>query len=405
MAVFRLVSRNIASSKRLERLIDIVKSEKPDLLLLQEVTLTTAQLQAVLLPLQYKCESNIDPENPSSPGTATVWRLNLPVTQVNSLVTCQLQSITIGRQTFYNAYPPNGSRCRQDRAALFTRDMFPHLLGHQGGLLPILAGDWNCLVAAQDTTQNFKDKYCKDLHSLIKAFKYSDAFRVLHPRTEQFTFHRANCAPSRLDRVYLPPHLAPKILSVTHLPGLADHWGVQVVLDLEVTRLDVPARPPRTHWKLNSSIMEHESFLPQFTRLFKQLEENIQDFDDEADWWDGFAKPACTNFLKSFSVSLSKQKKCFKSFLLALLRIATNKNNWNLVAQTKEKLESIVKQEAFGLIVRSRDNQNSEEEAASIYHLNKSVKSNLEKLRVQQGGVPGFRRGAPTEVTQDPKKI
>lgn len=405
MEGFRLVSRNIASSKRLERIIDIVKSEKPDVLLLQEVSLTTAELQAVLTPLQYKCESNIDLENPTSPGTAAVWRLNLPVTHVSSLVTCQLQSITIGQQSFYNVYPPSGSKCRQDRAALFTSKMFPHLLQPNGGFLPILAGDWNCLTAAQDTTQNFKDKYSKDLDNMVKSFKYSDAFRKLYPNTEEFTFHRASCAPSRLDRIYLPPHLAPKLVSVTHRPGLADHWGVEVILDIDVTRLELPPRPPRTHWKLNSSILEHSSFLPQFSSIFRQLEEDIVNFDDEADWWDDFAKPAITSFLKSFSLSLAKQKSCFKTFLLTLLSLSTKKQDWRLVAETKEKLEIIVKKEAFGLIIRSRDSQNAEEEAASLFHYNKARKGNLDKLRVQQGGVPGYRRGAATEVTEDQQKI
>ena len=156
---FKLVSRNIASSKRLERIIDILKSEKPDLLLLQEVTLTTVQLQAVVKPLQYDCKCNVDHENPTAPGTAAVWRQNLPVNQVTSLVTCQLQSVAVGLQIFYNVYAPSGSESRRDRAQLFTQEMFPHLLQHQGGLLPVLAGDWNCLTAARDTTRNFNDKY------------------------------------------------------------------------------------------------------------------------------------------------------------------------------------------------------------------------------------------------------
>jgi exonuclease III len=75
---FRIVTRNIASSKRPERIVDIVKSEKPDLLLLQEVTLSTTELQAALQGTHYKCECNIDIASLSSPGTAAVWREDLP---------------------------------------------------------------------------------------------------------------------------------------------------------------------------------------------------------------------------------------------------------------------------------------------------------------------------------------
>ena len=404
---FKLVSRNIASSQRLERIVDCLKSEKPDLLLLQEVTLTTAQLQATVKQLQYNCEANIDPDNPSTPGTAIVWRLDLPVTQVISLVTCQLQSVTIGRQSVYNIYAPSGSENRRERTHLFNREIFPNLLQHQNlGLQPILAGDWNCLTDVRDTTCNFKDKYSVDLKALIKSFKYQDAFRVLHPNTVEFTFHRQSCAPSRLDRVYLPTHLITKLHTVSHHPGLADHWAVNVLLDLEVTKLELPPRRPRGHWKLNTSILNHESFLPQFSTLFNQLEEEIPEFEDVADWWDGFAKPASISFCQSFSQSLAKQKKTFKAYLLALLRISTNREKWELVAQTKEKLNYLIKNEAFGLIVRSRDNQNAEEEDASLYHLNKVQNNNLEKLKVvQQTGGRGFRKGAAMEVTTDPKRI
>ena len=114
--------------------------------------------------------------------------------------------------------------------------------------------------------------------------------------------------------------------------------------------------------------------------MFHQLEEDLFEFEDEADWWDNFAKPAIICFLKSFSVSLAKQNKCLKTFLLSLLRLATRKEQWKLVSETKEKLEAIVKHEAFGLIVHSRDNQNTEEEAASIYHYNKSCGGNFENL-------------------------
>ena len=405
MAVFKLMSRNIASSQRLERIVDYLKSDKPDLLLLQEVTLTTSQLQEAVKPLQYDCESNVDPVNPNSPGTAAVWKVDLPVTQVTTIVTCQLQTVTIGRQLFFNIYAPSGSENRQERAHLFSREMFPHLLQHQGGLLPVLAGDWNCLTSSTDTTKNFKEKYCLDLHALIKSLRYQDAFRVLHPNKVEFTFHRASCAPSRLDRVYLPPHLATKALSVSHHPGLSDHWAVLVKLELEVDRLELQPRPPRSHWKLNTSILQHDSFLPQFSMLFSQLREEIPEFEDEADWWDDYAKPACISFCQSFSKSLAKQRKTYKTFLLSLLRVATTRENWELVSQTKEKLSAVVKHEAFGLIIRSRDSQNAEEEAASLYHLNKVKNNNLEKLKVVQGDNQGYKKGVAMEVTSDPQRI
>ena len=128
---FKLISQNIASSHRLERITDVLKREKPDLFLIQEVTVSTIQLQAAIEPFMYKCESNTDNENPSAPGTAAIWKINLPTPQVTNLVSCNLQTVSIGPHYFYNVYAPSGSENRRDRALLFTRDIFPHLLQHQ----------------------------------------------------------------------------------------------------------------------------------------------------------------------------------------------------------------------------------------------------------------------------------
>ena len=395
---FKLVSKNIASSKRIELIREILKTEKPHLLLLQEVTIPTAQLMAAVTTLNYKCESNIDMMNPSQPGTALVWRADLPVRQVDNIETCHLQSITICDQSFLNVYTPSGSANRRERQLLFARDMFPRILAMQADLLPVLAGDWNCLLNAEDTTANFRDKFSKDLDNLVKAFKYRDSYRVLHPQTVEFTFYRASCSPARLDRVYLPPQLLTSLQSVSHHPEVADHWSVHVELQLGVARLQPPPRNPRTYWKLNNTILQHESFLPQLRTLFRQLEEEQATFPDLADWWDEYAKPGCISFCKSFSATLGRQRKSYKRFLYALLRQATASQNWILVTQTKEKLKTIIRFELDGLLVRSRQGQNSEEELASIYHQNKVKKTNVIKLKVPGGG------GTQVE-TEDPQVI
>ena len=402
---FTFISQNVASSHRVERIADILKRKQPDILFLQEVTLTTSQIQDAVQALKYKCESNVDIENPNTPGTAIVWSASLPVPEVTSIVTCQLQTLKVGSQTFFNIYAPSGSENRRARALLFTRDMFPHLLQPRGGLLPILAGDWNCLIAPSDTTANYQEKYCKDLDTLVKTFSYQDVFRSKYPHVQEFTFHRASCAPSRLDRIYFPPHLNTSLISVFHLPGLADHWGVEVKFELELARVQLPPKEIKTHWKLNSSIMKNSSFIPQFTKVFTQLEEDLEEFEDVADWWDLFAKPGITSFCKSFSVSLAKQRNCFKKFLFALLRGATKRRDWNLVTQTKEKLQGIIAYEAHSLIVRSKEKQNAEEEAASLYHMAKMSCNGLGKMKVNEGETIGFRAKANMMTTEDPVRI
>ena len=118
------------------------------------------------------------------------------VLRAATLETYSLQTLCLGNQYFTNLYALSGIENRRDRAQLFTRDIFPLLLQHQTECLPVLVGDWNCLVTARDTTASFREKYSKDLNNQLKTFKYSDAYRIIHPNTEEFPFHRASCSPS-----------------------------------------------------------------------------------------------------------------------------------------------------------------------------------------------------------------
>ena len=135
--------------------------------------------------------------------------------------------------------------------------------------------------------------------------------------------------------------------------------------------------------------------------MFRWLEEEIDEFEDTADWSDLYAKPAITRFCKTFSASLVKQRRTFKAFLVALLRMATRKNDWLLVTQTKEKLQKVIAYEAYGLVIRSRTKQNTEEEVASLYHLGKAHKTGLTKLKVSEDGILGYKHNKTMIVTED----
>ena len=75
------------------------------------------------------------------------------------------------------------------------------------------------------------------------------------------------------------------------------------------------------------------------------------------------------------------------------------------MSQTKEKLNVIIQKETFGLVIRSRDKQNVEEETASIYHLRKVNKQNLNSLRVAQDGRIGYRHNVPMVTTKEAVRI
>ena len=55
------------------------------------------------------------------------------------------------------------------------------------------------------------------------------------------------------------------------------------------------------------------------------------------------------------------------------------REEWDLGSILKEKLLKILKYEAHGVVIRSRYQQNSEEERASLFHQGKEVKMSMKR--------------------------
>ena len=149
----------------------------------------------------------MDPLHPSLPGIAVVWRKTLNITEVNQLIERRAMSLKCGGEIFVNVYAPSGTANKKERMEMFN-ELSVYLLEWRDKLL-VMAGDWNVILAEIDTTRNCQTKFCKVLDRIVKSFHYHDCFRLLHPTAREFTFHRGDhVAQSRLDRVYIPPHLA-----------------------------------------------------------------------------------------------------------------------------------------------------------------------------------------------------
>ena len=136
----------------------LLPEARPDILLVQEVLLSSQELLLKVKPFGYNCESNIDVLNPTKPGTAVIWREGVPVAETRVIVTGRLQSVTVGSVTLLNMYAPSGSAKRREREQLFATELFQELITAGQAGLPWLAGDWNSLVQDNQTTDNYRDK-------------------------------------------------------------------------------------------------------------------------------------------------------------------------------------------------------------------------------------------------------
>ena len=387
MANFKVISYNIGNATNLAGLISILKLEKPQLVMLQEVTLSSDQLLSQVSKYGYTAESNIDLMNPTAMGTGLVWQKHLKTSDVFSVVECRGQSLTFGPYTFLNIYAPSGSQNRQQRREFFGQDLFRLVRGCTSGFFPILGGDFNSVLSAKDTERNFADKKCPALQDLVNSFNYADAYRTLHPDGQDYTFYRPNCSASRLDRFYVPPNMLESVKSVTHQASLGDH--LYVCMTMILPNLSKNFDPPPSsspYWKLNTSILKDEDFLENFSKMYSKLQAKISDYPDIADWWDNCAKPRIRDFCMGVSTHLAHVRKDTKKYLFSYLNLVLRQGNWEEVARIRQQLKEILQQETMGFVVRSRFKENLETEQASLFHANRECKNfsknNLHELKI-----------------------
>ena len=207
MAILKVISLNIGNATALAGLWAVLSLEKPQIMMLQEITLSSEQLSNQVAKFGYKAETNIDVTNPNALGTGFVWQSYLQVSDVYSVVECRGQALKLGQYTFLNMYAPSGSQNRNTRRDFFGQDIFRLVRSFDNASYPVLGGDFHSILSAQDTERNFADKKCLALKDLIDTFNYSDAYRVLHPNGSDYSFYRPSCAASRLDRFYVPQNL------------------------------------------------------------------------------------------------------------------------------------------------------------------------------------------------------
>ena len=373
ISLINCLSLNVGTSASLAGVSTIIEFEKVDIVFLQEVRITGEQIECLLRG--FKAVANVDHEDSSRPGVALAWRQELPVQNVCNLVMCRLQIASLGSVKLLNIYAPSGSSKKTERHLFYTEDVFPALQVHSH--IPLIwAGDYNCVLHSVDLEdgKGFMSKKCPALSEIVVSSKLIDPFRTLFPHKREFTFFRPGCAASRLDRFYISKYLESSIVSATHIPSLSDHSAVKLCLSLNIDTVSSTKFTNKSYWKLNTAILKEENFITSFRPFWSFLLTSQDDFSDIADWWDLQAKPKIRQFCMDYSVQRKYTRDQCKKYLLASLQQSLMRKDWEEVARHKEELSTMINMDAMGLVIRSRFQQNAEEERASVYHSAKELR-------------------------------
>ena len=389
MAALKIITLNTGNSLVLGGLLSIIRLENPDIVLLQEITVTTGQLQLFVAKFGYSAEANTDLLDITRLGTGIIWKSELPISEITSVVDCRAQLAKLGPYHLLNLYAPSGSNNRTARRDFFGQDIFRLIRGVNTSEYPLLAGDFNCVLSPMDTERNFGDKNCAALKDLLTGFNYADAFRIVKPNITEFTFHRKSSAPSRLDRFYVPPFCVPFVQDVSHHASLSDHhYGVLI---LNLPNLDCAPKPLKNeslYWKLNTNILQDRDFLENFQETYSKLRTKIPDYPDIADWWDLCAKPTIRDFCMGVSQRLAFVRKNTKRFLFSYLTLVIKRGNWKEVVRVRKEIRKLLYKESMGFMIRSRFGETIETEKSSLFYMNREnknfAKNSMNELKINK---------------------
>ena len=124
MVALKLMTLNTANTGLLGGILAIIKIEDPDIVFLQEITVTSGQLKLFVAKYGYNAEANTDLLDVTSLGTGMIWKSHLSVSDVTSVVHCRVQMARLGAFNLLNIYAPSGSNHRQERRTFFGQDIF-----------------------------------------------------------------------------------------------------------------------------------------------------------------------------------------------------------------------------------------------------------------------------------------
>ena len=387
-----------ANSVFLGGLIDFLKHFSPDLVMLQEVTVPTDQLDSLVKKLGYAAVCNVNVMDERSIGTAVVYKGGSNTVVIN-VEENRLQKVVWNGIKFLNVYAPSGSDRRFDRRKFFGDTVPKHLRE----ILPIILGDMNCITDEMDTERNAGNKLCPMLGQLIETYNLKDGFRILYPNKREYTFFRKEVSAARLDRVYVPNSMANAVFEVEHLASLSDHKLVRLEMHFKDLNVNEGTKPKRgsSFWKMNSEILNETDFWTNFNILWENLVKAKRLYADTADWWERRAKPEIRKLCISYSKDRAVTRRDTVTFLYLALDLALIDKNWERVNFLKNELKRYHRENAMGVIIRSKFNENAEMERASLFHVGREMrngeKNSLNKM-VINGKVEDDRAKIEEEV-------
>ena len=253
----------------------------------------------------------------------------------------------------------------------------------------ILGGDWNLymslLLDKLDTMPDTNDNtdYRENLKSFLEVNDFIDVWRTIHPYERIFTWHRGE-KRSRLDYIFISEHLLNRLKDVRILPGIqSDHSLLELNLDPSQNK-----ERGRGFWKFPEFLLHDTEYIYNIKSLL-QTKVNEYQMEDLGFKWDlikmdvrNYTIPYCSHLKK---VKNKHEKELNEKYNELFSKINTQhnvpENVLNEYNKVKRELETLERENARGIIVRSKIQFVEEGEKCTSYFL-RQEKSNYNNKHI-----------------------
>ena len=295
---------------------NLLKSSNCDILHLQEINIdddTFDQCSYI------KSNYSVIPNNAENKyGTASLIKNDLHAENICLDTNGRFIFFDVSGVTFGNLYLPSGTdgQTRAKRESYFG-EIIPNMMVNCKSI-GCVGGDFNCIIDKCDATNNPEAKYSPCLMRLVKAFKWTDSFRLIHQNKRSFSRYyesKGTVGASRLDRQYQWGDLS--ILSADYSSiAFSDHLAhiVQIKVPVSLARLLGPKSRPI--FKIKEDVAYDKLFQDTVRISMGEWEHVRKQGLPIFQWWEWIVKPGIRKIAMNRSKQINTERRSQLNLLL-----------------------------------------------------------------------------------------
>ena len=361
-------------SKQLQ-IENFIRENKIDILHLQESNIEDDTFsECSLITSSYNIIVN---NSQSKYGTASLIKNEFEVENVAMDKEGRVIIFEVGGVTCGNLYIHSGtdSVARGKRENYFSEVVPQLLINHrQHGFV---GGDLNSITEKADATHNPESKISPSMKRLVKTFKWTDSYRILHPQSKVFSRHyrhdRTGEGASRIDRCYHWGDIAPTESRYVSL-AFSDHFGLLTSFSLpdQMSRLLNPRSRP--FFRTRPEVVVDRDFIESLEEKMSEWKAVKDQGVDVLIWWEKLVKPGIRRLAITRGKEMNRDRRGFLNLLLVRQAYLTSKvQHGHLSKLTDLKhvhllIEQWYDEECSKIALQSRTDDIQQSEKIRIYH-------------------------------------